>query len=141
MKSYISSKQFYLYIACDEIDAVCACVPRKVGKFKAPPSNDWIVDRMYVNFPGQYNVLMKIKPQPFKYKCYYNEELGVMMPPISNDSEDSYYTKKSLNIHYPQLMKIMMFFMMTMMFRDCLMIVVVQSSIIVPKMWTKLIQL
>ena len=84
-------------IAQVEIDAVCKCVPRKTGKFKAPPSDQWLIERMYVNVPGQYNVVMKMKRKS-KYQRYFDEELGVIVPPYNDDSEDSFFTKPEPNI-------------------------------------------
>lgn len=41
---------------------------------------------------------MRVKPRPTKYKRYYDEDLGVIIPPFNDDLEDSYYTKKEPNV-------------------------------------------
>ena len=82
------------YIACEEIDAV----QRKGGKLKAPPSSCWIVNCMYIQVPGQYNVVMRVKPLKSKYQYYFKKETGVLVPLSNDDSEYSYFKKKDENV-------------------------------------------
>ena len=53
---------------------------------------------MYVNVPGQYNVVMKIKPKKSHYQRHDHEDFGILHPLTNDDSEDSFYTKKDENI-------------------------------------------
>ena len=82
---------FLLHQAKREIRAICVIPPRKFGKFKGLPNDLWHIERIYVNVPGQYNVVMKIIPPPSKYKRCYGKDLGIVLPLNNDDSEDSYY--------------------------------------------------
>ena len=87
----------FLYQGCLEIDAVCANPKRKYRKFKAPPNDLWEVSHMYVNVPGQYTIVISVKPKQSKYKHTYVKELGVMHPINNDKSEDSYYLQDNPN--------------------------------------------
>ena len=96
--SYFTSIHFsiiYIHItAREEVNAVCAVPQRQQGKFTAPPNSNWVVDQMFVQVPGQYNVVMRLKPRKSKGEPYYDKVSKKLMPLSNNDSEDSYYTKK-----------------------------------------------
>ena len=56
---------------------------------------------MYVQVPGQYNVVMRMKPQKSKGEPYYDKVTKKTMPLTNDDSEDSYYTKKDNDDEIP----------------------------------------
>ena len=78
-----------------EICAVCAIPQRDCGKFRAPADEIYNVHRMYVNVPGQYNIVTSIKPRKGNnYNRTYTEELGAIIPLNDNhDSDDDFQWK------------------------------------------------
>ena len=80
-----------------EINAVCALPERKCGKFIPPQDDLYYVHRMYVNIPGQYNVVSSMKPQRNNYKRTYTEDFGTIMPLDSDESEIDLTANESMN--------------------------------------------
>lgn len=102
----------FIIIACLKISAVCTIPQRKCGKFRAPPDDLYYVHQMYVNVPGQYNVVTSVKPNKANnYNHTYTKELGTILLLDSHDSDDDFCWKvddieagidENYNIKYDQ---------------------------------------